>query len=263
MRTLKNLFDLSGKTVLVIGGAGYLGQAICEALSEQGANIAIASRDEEKCKKLATDLTQKFGGDHIGLGIDILKIESIRDTLEAVKVKYNKLDVLINNAWSGKKNSFESISYADWEYDIDMCLNAVFHTIKESVPMLKETKGVIINTASMYGHVAPDYRIYDGEKFANPPSYGAAKAGLIQLTKYLASFLSPHQIRVNAVSPGPFPFPETLKDETFKSHLSGKTMLGRTGEPDDLKGVYALLASDASKYMTGQNICVDGGWAAW
>jgi gluconate 5-dehydrogenase len=115
----------------------------------------------------------------------------------------------------------------------------------------------------MYGHVAPDYRIYDGIQFANPPSYGAAKAGVLQLTKYLASFLSPYGIRVNAVSPGPFPFPETLKNIAFKESLESKNMLGRVGEPDDLKGAYALLASDASKYMTGQNICVDGGWATW
>jgi gluconate 5-dehydrogenase len=129
--------------------------------------------------------------------------------------------------------------------------------------MLKKTKGVIINTTSMYGHVAPDHRIYDGIEFANPPSYGAAKAGVLQLTKYLASFLSPHGIRVNAVSPGPFPFLETLKNKEFKESLESKNMLGRVGEPDDLKGAFALLASDASKYMTGQNICVDGGWTAW
>jgi NAD(P)-dependent dehydrogenase (short-subunit alcohol dehydrogenase family) len=263
MRTLKDLFSLSGRSVLVIGGAGYLGEAICESYAELGANVIIASRNGEKCRELANRLQKQFGGEHLGLDIDILNINSIISTLSEVKLKYGKLDVLVNNAWSGKKNSFDSISYSDWDYDINMCLNAVFYTIKEAVPMLKETKGVIINTASMYGHVAPDYRIYDGDKFANPPSYGAAKAGLIQLTKYLASFLSPHQIRVNAVSPGPFPFPQTLKDEAFKSHLSGKTMIGRTGVPDDLKGTYALLASDASKYMTGQNICVDGGWAAW
>lgn len=263
MRTLKDLFDLSGKTILVVGGAGYLGKAICESFAELGASLAIASRNKDSCIKLAEELNIKYGANHIGIGIDIMKIESIKAAISEVKENFGKLDVLVNNAWSGKKNSFESISYSDWDYDINMCLNAVFYTVKESVELLKETRGVIINTASMYGHVAPDYRIYDGEKFANPPSYGAAKAGVLQLTKYLASFLSPHGIRVNAVSPGPFPFPETLKDETFKNHLNGKNMLGRTGEPDDLKGVYALLASDASKYMTGQNICVDGGWAAW
>ena len=105
--------------------------------------------------------------------------------------------------------------------------------------------------------------IYDGKEFANPPSYGAAKAGVIQLTKYLASFLSPYGVRVNALSPGPFPFPETQKNNDFIEKLASKNMLNRIGQPEDLKGAIALLCSDASSYMTGQNICVDGGWAAW
>ncbi|SHL93135.1 SDR family NAD(P)-dependent oxidoreductase [Mucilaginibacter sp. OK098] len=263
MKSLSDLLSLKGKVVLVVGGAGYLGNSICETMAELGANVAIASRNKEKCDSLATELTEKFSGKHIGIQADILDIESIKACLDTVKKEFGKLDVLINNAWSGKKNSFESISFGDWDYDINMCLNAVFYTTKEAFPLLKETKGVIINTASVYGHVAPDYRIYDGIQFTNPPSYGAAKAGVIQLTKYLASFLSPHGIRVNAVSPGSFPFPETLKNEKFKENLCGKTMLGRTGVPEDLKGAFALLSSDASKYMTGQNICVDGGWAAW
>ena len=115
----------------------------------------------------------------------------------------------------------------------------------------------------MYGHVAPDYRIYYGNKFANPPSYGVAKAGIIQFTKYLASFLSPHGIRVNAVSPGPFPHPPVQKNTIFMEKLKSKNMLNRIGHPEDLKGVIALLCTDASSYMTGQNICVDGGWGAW
>lgn len=144
-----------------------------------------------------------------------------------------------------------------------MCLNAVFYTTKEASEYLKASKGVIVNITSMYGHVAPDYRIYDGKEFANPPSYGAAKAGVIQLTKYLASFLSPYGVRVNALSPGPFPFPETQKNNDFIEKLASKNMLNRIGQPEDLKGAIALLCSDASSYMTGQNICVDGGWAAW
>lgn len=263
MRTLKNLFTLEGKVVLVVGGAGYLGRAICDTMAELGANLVIVSRDGEKCSLFAQELTDKYKTNNFGTSVDILSVENIEELMLKIKKKYGQLDVLINNAWSGKKNSFESISFEDWDYDIDMCLNAVFYTTKLAVPLLKETKGVIINTTSMYGHVAPDYRIYDGIEFANPPSYGAAKAGVLQLTRYLASFLSPHGIRVNAVSPGPFPFLETLKNIEFKENLESKNMLGRVGEPDDLKGAFALLASDASKYMTGQNIRVDGGWTAW
>jgi gluconate 5-dehydrogenase len=105
--------------------------------------------------------------------------------------------------------------------------------------------------------------MYAGTDHANPPSYGAAKAGVIQLTKYLASFLSPHGIRVNAISPGPFPFADIVGNEEFMGALRAKTMLNRLGKPEELKGAVALLCSDASSYMTGQNICVDGGWTTW
>jgi gluconate 5-dehydrogenase len=144
-----------------------------------------------------------------------------------------------------------------------MSLNSPFRMIKAAFPMLKARRGVILNIASMYGHVAPDYHIYEGTTFANPPSYGAAKAGVIQFTKYLASFLSPHGIRANALSPGAFPHPPTMEHKVFLERLSAKNPLNRVGKPDELKGAVALLCSDAGSYITGQNICVDGGWAVW
>lgn len=128
---------------------------------------------------------------------------------------------------------------------------------------MKKKKGVILNIASMYGHVAPDYRIYPDLRYTNPPSYGAAKAGVIQLTKYMASFLSPYGIRVNALSPGPFPHPETQTNRRFLEQLQNRNPMRRIGVPEDLKGAVALLCSDAGSYMTGQNLCVDGGWTIW
>lgn len=263
MKNINELFSMKNKVVFITGGAGYLGAAMCESLAEFGANIVIGSRNADNCTLLANKLRDSYGIKTEGLEVDILKVESLRSALSYINDKYNCLDVLINNAWSGKKNSLESISFDDWEYDIDMCLNAVFKTVKESLNLLKESKGVIVNIASMYGHLAPDYRLYDGNQFANPPSYGAAKAGVIQLTKYLASFLAPYGIRANSISPGPFPFPATRENVEFVERLKSKTILNRLGEPEDLKGVIALLCSDASSYITGQNICVDGGWGAW
>jgi len=263
MKTLEELFDLKGKVVFISGGAGYLGSAMCEALAELGANLVIASRDKAKCEDYAKSLTKRFGTENLGLQVDVTEADQLKKVFKDTVDHFGRLDVLINNAWSGNKNTFESISYEDWHYDVNVCLNAVFYAVKEAFPYLKESKGVILNVGSMYGHIAPDYRIYDGEQFANPPSYGAAKAGVLQLTRYLASFLSPHKIRVNAISPGPYPFPETQKHEGFMKRLSEKNMLNRIGEPDDLKGAVALLCSNASKYMTGQNICVDGGWTQW
>jgi len=260
MITLKQLFDLTNKTALVTGGAGYLGTAMCEALAEQGANVIIASRNYERCKALADRLAELYP-DQIftALELDLMDKQSIKENVSRIE----RLDILVNNAWSGNKNSFESISDEDWEYDIDMSLNSVFRLVKATQHLLKESKGVILNTASMYGHVAPDYRLYNDQKYTNPPSYGAAKAAVIQFSKYLASFLSPYGIRVNSISPGPFPFPETQKDEEFMARLGAKNPMNRIGQPHELKGVVALLCSDASSYITGQNICVDGGWAAW
>lgn len=263
MKTLNELMSLKGKTVFVTAGAGYLGSAISESVAELGANVIIASRDAKKCKKYAKSLEKKFNIKAVGTKIDITDVFSIKQALKFAIKKFGQIDVLVNNAAYGKKNTFETISYEDWKYDIDVSLNGVFYMIKETYGYLKKTKGNIINIASMYGHVAPDYKMYDGKEFANPPSYGAAKAGVIQLTKYTASFLSPYGIRVNAISPGPFPFPETQKNKTFKERLSSKNMLNRIGQPEDLKGVIALLCSDASSYITGQNICLDGGWTSW
>ena len=262
-KSLKELLSLQGKTVFITGGAGHLGTAMSEALAELGANIVIGSRDKEKGSSVAKALTEEFGVRASGLPLDITDPESLELALLSIEKEYGQLDILINNAWSGKKNTFESISIDDWKYDIDVCLNGVFYTVKKAAPYLKKTKGVIVNVASMYGHVAPDYKMYVGTEHANPPSYGAAKAGVIQLTKYLASFLAPDGIRVNAISPGPFPFGDILKNEKFIGTLESKTMLDRIGNPDDLKGVIALLCSDASSYMTGQNVCIDGGWTAW
>lgn len=263
MKSLHELLRLENKTVLITGGAGHLGTAMCEALAELGADIVIGSRDQEKAGAVAASVSKQFGRQACGVQVDITEPESIEQALLTIEEQFGGLDVLINNAWSGKKNTFESISVEDWKFDMQVCLDGVFYTTKLAFPYLKKTRGVIVNVASMYGHVAPDYRMYAGTNHANPPSYGAAKAGVIQLTKYLASFLSPHGIRVNALSPGPFPFGAILENEEFIGALKDKTMLNRIGNPEDLKGVIALLCSDASSYMTGQNICVDGGWTSW
>jgi len=264
MKSLNELFSLQNKTALVTGGAGYLGTAISETLAELGANVIIASRNQEKNSQKSLELNEKYPGIKVtAIELDLLDQESISECVKKVDALYGGLDILINNAWSGNKNSFESISDEDWLYDIEMSLTSVFRLIKAALPLLKRNKGVILNISSMYGHVAPDYRIYDGVKLTNPPSYGAAKAGVIQFTKYLASFLSPNDIRVNCLSPGAFPHEATQENIEFMEKLAAKCPLNRIGRPEELKGAVALLCSDASSYMTGQNICVDGGWAIW
>ncbi len=264
-RSLQQLFNLNGKTAVVTGGGGYLGTAICEALAELGANVVLASRDQERCQKRCAQITQQFSptGRLVGLELNVLESASIQDFMNRVHSEFPAIDILVNNAWSGNKNSWESIDDHDWEYDINMSLNSVFRVTKAAFEDLKQTRGTILNIASMYGHIGPDYRIYDGKEFANPPSYGAAKAGVIQFTRYLASFLSPHQIRVNALSPGAFPHPATQEHEGFMQKLGSKNPMNRIGQPEELKGAVALLCSQAGSYITGQNVCVDGGWAIW
>lgn len=262
---LTDLLSLQGCDALVVGGAGLLGGEISSVLAELGARVVIASRDLEKCKKFADDLTMRWPGPHLALPVDLADPASIRRLMERTADSTGGgLDVLVNSGWSGRKNTFDSISDEDWNYDVEICLNGVFRTVKAAVPLLARRKGVILSIASMYGHVAPDYRLYDNEKLANPPSYGAAKAGVIQLTKYLASFLSPQGIRVNCISPGPFPFESTQQENPeFIARLKGKNPLNRLGQPEDIKGAAAVLCTNAGRYITGQNFCVDGGWAVW
>lgn len=257
---------MKGRTALVVGGAGLLGGEISYAFAELGAEVIVASRDEARCRAFIETLARRVPSAKAhALAVDITDPASIGALFNGVaEITTGGLDILVNSGWSGRKNTFESISDTDWNLDIEVCLNGVFRTIKAAFPLLKARRGNILTIASMYGHVAPDYRMYDSERFANPPSYGAAKAGVIQLTRYLASFLSPHGIRANCISPGPFPLESTQQENPdFIARLAAKNPLNRIGRPQELKGAAALLCSDAGSFITGQNLCIDGGWAIW
>jgi NAD(P)-dependent dehydrogenase (short-subunit alcohol dehydrogenase family) len=260
------LFSLRGRTALIVGGAGLLGGEIAFAFAELGAEVIVASRDLDRCRSFAGRIAGRFreAKTH-ALQVDIADGDSIRRMMAEVgEITGGGLDILVNSGWSGRKNTFESITDEDWNYDVEICLNGPFRTVKAAFPLLKERRGCILTIASMYGHVAPDYRLYDRDGLANPPSYGAGKAGVIQLTRYLASFLSPYGIRANCISPGPFPFEQTQRDNpAFIERLSAKNPLNRIGRPYELQGAAVLLCSDAGSYITGQNICVDGGWSVW
>jgi len=251
------LFDLTGRVAFISGAAGHLGQAMAEALADAGATVLLNGRNEAKLSALAERMTAR------GLKVQACPF-NITDEM-AVRTFFGqlgRLDVLVNNAYSGRAGTVDTASSKDFAVSCEIAVTATFNCVQAALPILRKARGAsVINVASMYGTVSPDPRLYGDSGMNNPPFYGAAKAGLLQLTRYLACHLAPDKIRVNAISPGPFP-PEKV-DSDFRARLADKVPLGRIGQPEDLGGAVVFLASPASAYVTGINLPVDGGWTAW
>jgi len=248
--------ELTGKNIVITGGYGHLGRGIVESLVAHGGNVFVLGKDKEKFSSVFDHANVSF------IHCDVSKTDSIIESLDSVVRRAGTIDVLINNAFYSKGKSPIEMSDEDWATGIDGTLNSVFRCIRAVIRhMTKQQNGVIINVSSMYGVVAPDFSVYDeSPDFLNPPHYGAAKAGLLQLTRYYASYLGKLNIRVNSVSPGAFPSEAVMNDKIFIEKLKAKSLLGRTGKPEDLAGIFVFLASDAANYITGQNFIVDGGW---
>ncbi len=264
-RSVTKLFDLSDRVALVTGGAGWLGSAISEALIEQGAQIVVASRNLDACTKFVSNMKDKHPGINkiSAQQLDITDDESVQKCFSQIKENCGRLDILVNNAFSGKQSKFSDTTSEQWDELFGSTLTGYFRCTKEAVKLMEaQGSGSIINLSSMYGIVSPDPAAYDGTEFISSPAYGAAKAGVIQLTKYVACFYGKFGIRANAISPGPFPQDSVQESKAFADKLSSKTAFGRLGRPDELKGAIAFLASDASSYVTGHNLVVDGGWTA-
>lgn len=260
----KDIFSLKGKIVLITGGSGYLGTAMSEVLSELGATLILASRNYKKNANLKHRLEEYYCNDVDVFDLDISNWESVVTVAQNVIEKHGRVDVLINNSYYGAGSEFLGMTEEEWIKGIDGSINSVYRMTKIVLEnMVKNKYGRIINIASMYGVVAPDVAIYDNNVFYNPANYGVGKAGIIQFTKYIAAAYGKYGITCNAISPGPFPNPKVQEDTEFIHNLEKKVPLGRIGTPNDLKGVVALLASDASAYINGINICVDGGWTIW
>ena len=259
----RKLFDLTGKVCIVTGGTGYLGSENVKILKDFGATVVVADirESEERWAGAAQPCGDLF------VACDVSDMESIRACFAKVAEKYGKIDVLVNcasyGAGYGQGSQIEFMDDATWNKGVDGSLGVVFRGIREVIPYMKEHGGSIINYCSMYGIVAPDLRIYGDNPQKQPGNYGAGKAGVAQITRYAASALGEYGIRVNSITPGPFPNPRNQNDPAFNEKLAGKTMLGRFGKSYEIAGAILLLASDASSFMTGSNITVDGGWTAW
>lgn len=261
-------FRLDERVCFLSGATGHLGCFMAETLAAAGAHVLVNARTSEKVEELVEVLRSR-GWQASPAAFDVTDEAAIQSWVERTEREQRRLDVIVHNATSGRPGTFADIQAADLEQVYKINVVAAFQLLKAALPLLRKsaklTAGAsVVNISSMYGSVSPDPSIYGSSGANNPPSYGPAKAGILQFTRYAACHLAPDRIRVNCLSPGPFPSRQYLeKDPEFDSRLRAKVPMGRTGNPRELQGPLLFLASDASSFVTGINLPVDGGWTAW
>lgn len=264
------LFSLSGKTAIVTGALGLIGQKHCEALAAAGANVVVADINEQQAINFASEL----GGQHLGIGLDVTSKMSLINALEQILNRYQSIDVLVNNAaindmfenpaMAKELSAFENYPLEAFQKSLDVNITGVFLCSQVfGTHMAEHGYGSIINVASTYGMVGPDQSIYrnqSGEQvFYKSAAYPVTKGAVINFTRFLAAYWGHKGVRVNTLSPGGV---ENGQNEHFIDNYSAKTLLGRMAQASDYQGSLVFLASDASAYMTGANLVVDGGWTA-
>ena len=264
-------FDLAGKVAVVTGGAGILGQHFAAGLAEHGAAVAVIDIDDAVIE-MSRSLQEKFVGRVIGIPCDITIEDAVRAAADRIEHELGPIDILHNNAATKGTDlaaffePTESYGLDTWREVMAVNIDAMFLVAREiGGRMAKRRRGSIIQVSSIYGVVAPDPRIYEGSQYLNrpintPPVYSASKAAVIGLTRHLATHWGPFNVRVNAITPGGV---ESGQNETFRSRYSERVPLGRMAQADEMVGALIFLASDASSYVTGQNVIVDGGLTAW
>ncbi len=271
-----DLFRLDGRVALITGGAGLLGRRYCEALLEAGARVVIGDLDGDGAAALA----QQLGDQTLGQRLDVADQESVQAAVAASVARFGRLDILVNNAALTVRGGSQSLKPEDYfapfeHYRRDVWEQAVAVNLTGMVlcaqaagrQMLAQGGGVIVNIASTYGVVAPDQRLYEGVKspyveggFNTPVSYAVTKTAVLGLTRYLATYWGRQNIRVNALTPhGVY----DQHDDAFVRNFVYRSPLGRMARNDEYRGALLFLVSDASSYMTGANLIVDGGWTAW
>lgn len=250
-------FNLSGDVVIVTGGAGLIGREICEAIDDYGGNVIVADNDREHGSTVARSLKE---GDYYYL--DITDSESIKSLCDEIISEFGHIDGLVNAAYPRNENygkSFESVGLDDWIENVNLHLGGYYAMTREVALRILELGdvGSIINFGSIYGTQAPDFEVYNGTEMTSPVEYSAIKAGIINFTRYMASYLGDDNIRVNAISPGGV---FNNQEELFIENYEERVPLGRMANPGDILGAVVYLLSSASSYVTGHNLVVDGGW---
>lgn len=264
---------LKGKVVMITGATGILGTKFCDYLASYGATIIALDLDAKVCESFANELSAKHGGDHGGFGCDITDANQVQEVVSYVGKKWGGIHVLFNNAASKGQNlndyfaPFEDYKLETWREIMAANVDGMF-LMAQAVGRLmieKNIKGSIIQTASIYGVVAPDQRIYEGSNYLGgaintPAIYSASKAAVVGLTKYLATYWGHKGIRVNSLTPGGV---SSGQNGVFQEKYGARVPLGRMAEKEEMCGALLFLASDASSYVTGHNLVVDGGLTAW
>jgi NAD(P)-dependent dehydrogenase (short-subunit alcohol dehydrogenase family) len=272
---IDSLFSLRGKRVILTGATGYFGRAFADALVGAGATVLMFGRDEGAVTSLEAELASRHGKGTVKRYIaDCADDAAFRRALGTAIEENESVDVLVNNAFEFSRGtgfndpsgSMDRMSRDQWMRGLESGVYWQASAIQMVAPVMKRQRsGSIVNISSMYALVSPDPALYRGKSVFNPPVYSVAKAGLLALTRYVASFYGEFGIRCNALLPGSFPNTDPAAfnapgDDAFMASLASRTALGRVGKVDDLRGALIFLASPASEYMTGQSLVVDGGW---
>jgi len=273
---VRKAFDLTGRVAVITGGAGLLGVKHAEAVAEQGASPVLLDLYGERAREAAKTVSLQYGVKALGMGADITNPAQVERARDRIIDEFGGIDILINNAANNPKaengsgqqwTRFENFPLDVWEKDIAVGLTGAFHCSRLfGAEMARAGRGVILNVASDLSVIGPDQRIYrkpgipDDQQPVKPVTYSIVKAGLVGLTKYLATYWADKGVRVNAISPGGV---YNRQPPDFVERLTQLIPLGRMAQPDEYKAVVVFLVSDASSYMTGANVHVDGGRTAW
>lgn len=258
---------LAGRTALVTGATGYLGRSMCHALAKAGAHVIVNARKAAPCDALVAELEARNLSAEAAV-FDVTNADSVAQFIDRRRAE-TPLHILVNNAASGRGGTMETVTDRDFADAYEIAVIAAQRLIRGFLPALRaariqDSDAAIVNIASMYGLVSPDLSNYDSAQGSNPPFYGAAKAGLIQLTRYTACEFAPEGIRCNAIAPGPFPKSEVQRDlPEMVTRLVARVPMRRIGQAAEIGGPVVFLASPVASYVTGAVLPVDGGWTAW